>query len=239
MDRAPYPSSPYFSSVDGKPLPDPAQLPARYMERLLAEEFPPLFSRDQPVYVPSKDAKFVVVMSAPSDPGDHGDNAENTARIRFAADIFGRVWAGCGVNLTAATHPMHWPRLVLNGTTEQLPGMSRVALALGIPSELFCCIDCGPDGVGNTKTQFDVMTEHPQLGQASRLIMISSDYHGPRLARMAEGLYLPKTQIDLVLAPWATNPVDAVRLSGGEARRIIEYIAKGDLYPYPPSMLRQ
>lgn len=230
----------YFGP-DGTELPDPAISPERFMERMLQLEFPEALLRDGGCSgLRSDSGDHVVVMSAP---GDDGANEENTARVGEGAKALrtlrGMSCDNVGDDRFPIFSDLAGPKLVLNGTTEQLPGMRRVAeKRCKVPSELIVEIDCGPDGVGNTKTQFEIMVNHPIAGVAEKLVMVSSDYHAPRLLRMTSK-YMPRICIVLVLVPWASRreAITAMRLCAGEARRIVEYSRAGDIYVYPTGAL--
>ncbi|MBN2585129.1 hypothetical protein JXA59_00570 [Patescibacteria group bacterium] len=222
-----------FLSSDGSILPDPAASSERFIEHLFQHEFPDALLEGlvSARYIHPEDIRgeYVVVMLAPGD----GGNRENSVRITLGVNVLISLRARLPFGVDSPF------QLVLNGTAEQLPDMHAKARDCGLVEDEIIDIDCGPDGVGNTKTQFLAMAQHPMIGvsEVTDLVVISCNYHGPRLRRMLTK-YMPHKRIRLLLVDWIQGDIaKALRLCGGEARRIVECIAKGDIDPYPAEML--
>lgn len=148
---------------------------------VLIEEFRRILK--QPDYEPDPAAQAVVVLSGRYDRDESGrvireDTEENIARIAFGVESVRKIAAMRSGTLPESSFT-DGPPLVLNGETEQLNMMERVALGCGIPAEMIELVDCGRRGVGNTRTQFEVMQTDPRFAGLRNLLFITSGYHVP------------------------------------------------------------
>ncbi|OGB74357.1 hypothetical protein A2V68_01245 [candidate division Kazan bacterium RBG_13_50_9] len=219
--------SPTFNNLE---LPDPVAQVPKFIEYLVGWEFVAVCADDgglPPAIL--QGVEKVVVLSAPGE----GSALESRLRIRVADKLMGDLMAG-GVNTDV-------PKLILNGETEQLPGMYDAALECVIGSERSCweCNDCGPRGVGNTKTQFTTMVSGGILEGISRIIVVTSWYHVPRVARTASRYLPPELNFQVVGVPSLhlhPHIKERLLMIAGEIRRILQY-APGDIDFYPRSLL--
>lgn len=148
----------------------------------------------------------------------HPHNQENEDRLKTAIKIAEAV----------AAKEQVMPRLVLNGTTEQLPTMRDLAIKLGWPEDQIDSLDCGPAGVGNTKTQFEVAKDYSQQNHWAHLTFVTSSYHVPRTERTADAQLEPDQAFDVVAGP-SDLSFDVYKTVRGEVKRISSYAAKGDV----------
>jgi uncharacterized SAM-binding protein YcdF (DUF218 family) len=192
-----------------------------------------------PDYEPHSNTDAVVVLSGRYDKDAAGnvtreDTEENIARIAFGIESVRRIAAmRTGKPIETASF-IDGPPLVLNGETEQLPMMERVALNLGVPREAMELVDCGRRGVGNTRTQFEVMQQDERFANARNLLFITSGYHVPRVERTAER-QLPEQDTYQVIAPpygYQGHRFNIFTIRG-EIRRILAYSQKGDIATFP------
>lgn len=146
------------------------------------------------------------------------DSTENTARIRY------------GIAVLRTLYPQTIP-LVLNGLTEQLAMMAGAARELGAPAERLILIDCGPRGVGNTKTQLTALRADPRFATARHLTFVTSGQHLLRVARTAERQLPEATAYTVLPVPYADYPFNVFRIRA-ELHRILAYAEKGDVAPF-------
>jgi hypothetical protein len=116
------------------------------------------------------------------------------------------------------------PIFVINAETEQLPPMKEHARELGMEGEI-ALLDCGPAGVANSKTQIDALASDSRTKHLRNIVLITSDYHVPRVARTASK-GLPETMNFLVLG---ARGHDSFARIYGEIMRIVRYSEKGDI----------
>jgi hypothetical protein len=220
---------------------------------LIVKEFRKEYlSAGRQMSVPHSGTKGIVILSGcgfiDSQNIDNPDlkNQEEIARIKFAHYIWKRV---CWLKDQQFYRPS-WqyllslqfsdykeklpPRFILNGTTEQLPGMKRVALKVGVPEKYIILVDCGKYGIANTKTQFTAITEHFTLSRARCLTFISSGYHIPRINRTAAANLPGKLRFQCLGIPFGIYLYNIPEKVLGELRRIVDFSKKGDIVKYPP-----
>lgn len=178
----------------------------------------------------------VVVLSAPSE--RHGEKIaeksdEDVVRIGYAIQAVKNTAAkriGKPVEeVTESDIITQGPPLILNGETEQLPMMREVAIEQGFPEVKIQLVDCGPHGVGNTKTQFTKMNNDPRLTNARHFTFVSTGYHVPRVTRTALTNLDQQKEFDVIGVPLENHPYDVYRKVRGEVQRIVSYSKKGDI----------
>lgn len=182
----------------------------------LVDEFKILFEQGKTAVLPSF-TEGVIVLSAPpslnkEDERGREANPENVARVTKGVEL--------------ARH--FNTKLFLNGETEQLPWMRTIAQELYLEPERIVTIDCGARGVGNTKTQFEVMAKDDQFKALSYLTLVTSLYHVPRVSRTAKK-WMPWITWQIYGLTLQEFPFDVPTQVGGEIRRIIDYTQKGDI----------
>lgn len=187
------------------------------------------------------DTEAIVVLSGPPVKDSMGEiiterSPENFARVVFGVQIANEVVSTrLGVPLDQITSEDvlgHAPLLVLNGETEQLPSMMELATENGFPAERILSLDCGPRGVGNTKTQFEVMNQESQLSDLQEITVITSAYHVPRTERTANANLKNGVHFKVIPVPNVKDEVtstDMVKKVLGEVKRIERYSSKGDI----------
>ncbi|MFH1749951.1 MAG: hypothetical protein ABH837_03625 [bacterium] len=93
-------------------------------------------------------------------------------------------------------------------------------------------IDCGPAKMANTKTQFLSLISQNWIGTVESwkyIVIITSDYHVPRVARAASR-FLPKdTDFQVFGAHWQHPDHSQEQLQKIETEKIIRYIKSGDI----------
>jgi len=204
---------------------------------VLFEEFRKILK--QPDYEPVPATQAVVVLSGRYDRDESGqvtreDTEENIARIAFGVEVVRKI-----ASLRSGKPPEEasftdGPPLVLNGETEQLIMMERVALSCGIPPEMIELVDCGARGVGNTRTQFEVMRADQRLAGLRNLLFITSGYHIPRVERTAEKQLPPEDLYKVIAPPYGYKGHNFKMFTiKGEIKRILTYSRKGDIAAFP------
>ncbi|MAZ67394.1 hypothetical protein CL652_01335 [bacterium] len=214
--------------------------PGEFRKKLIQGEFREALTREG-FEVPVETEAVMVLSAAPSleeaDERKREGNPENTARIKFGAEVL-KLIAAKKLNKALDDVTMSdlgsgtIPPLVLNGETEQLPTMLEIAREMGIPDSHIFQIDSGRRGVSNTKTQFEKTLERIQsgdLGKGSHLTLISSSYHVPRVARTAEAQLPVGVALEVLGVPFEDHPFNVFRTVRGEVRRIETYSDKGDI----------
>lgn len=158
---------------------------------------------------------------------------ENVARIEYSIQAIKDTTAKrLGKKVEEVTESdliSQGPPLILNGETEQLPMMHEVALEQDFPEEKIQLVDCGPRGVGNTKTQFTTMDQDPTNVDKKHWTFVSSSYHVPRVARTAMVNLDEKREFDVIGVPLDRIPCDVYRKIRGVVKRILTYSEKGDI----------
>ncbi len=182
----------------------------------LVDEFKVLFEQGKTAVLPSF-MEGVIVLSAPpsldkKDEREREANPENVARVTKGVEL--------------ARH--FGTKLFLNGETEQLPWMKTIARELYFEPEKTVLIDCGRRGIGNTKTQFEVMAQNNQFNALSYLTLVTSLYHVPRVFRTAKK-WMPWVYWHVYGLTLQEFPFDVPMQVGGEIRRIIECTQRGDI----------
>lgn len=188
----------------------------------------------------------VMVLSAPPSLEFKGDtkemiakrekNPENMARIKFGIEIIKQIVSQKLLKPISELTPNEirsGPPLILNGEKEQIEPMKEVALAEGFPEDRIILINCGDRGIGNTKMQFLETAKDPILGKSKHLMLITSSYHTPRLARTAAANLPENMNLEIAGVPFKEFSYDIYRKVRGEVKRIVAYSAKGDITKYP------
>ncbi len=184
----------------------------QFRHRLVQSEFRSALNPGEIAY--SLDTEVVMVLSGPT-------AAENLARIAKGIEVT-RI-------ITAKRLDHQGPRLVLNGETEQLPAMIELAKQLSFPEKLVFTLDCGPLGNGNTKTNFTAFQQDPQYSLVRSLIVVTSDYHVPRVQRTAQANLAHSIRFQVVPTCYSPQNLDVFRTIRGEIKRIEAYSARGDI----------
>jgi uncharacterized SAM-binding protein YcdF (DUF218 family) len=125
--------------------------------------------------------------------------------------------------------------MYFSGVTEEDAYSTELMRKLGVPSEVALFQDCGPRGVANTKTQFEAILEDPRTRDLKSIVLVTSSYHVPRVARSASKL-LPESMRFVVLADmddFLLVPFHPLLKVAGEIERILKYVAKGDIAEFP------
>lgn len=200
----------------------------------LINEFRDQLTKDG--YAIPKETDGVVALSAPPEKREDGfleKTEENIARIDFAIQAVKQVTAErLGKDMSEITLEdmiTDGPPLIINGETEQLPMMREVAREHGFPEERILELDCGPRGIGNTKTQFTVLDADPRFAENKHWTFVSTGYHVPRVARTAATNIATERNFDVIGVPLDQHPYDVYRKVRGEVKRIVAYSAKGDI----------
>ena len=167
----------------------------------------------------------VVVLSGPAIKDSIGhvisyDSPESRSRVEFGVELVKKIAASKG-GLT--------PSLVLNGVTEQLSTLKRIALEAGLSENKIELVDSGKDGTANTKTQFEVMNRNPLYQKSKHLTFVTSSWHAPRVLRTAEANLSKNIDFSVIPVPSDKVPFDVFKIVRGEVRRIESYSAKGDI----------
>lgn len=178
----------------------------------------------------------VVILSAPFARMPDGtlqeDSPENVARIAFGAQLLREIAADRKNRPASKADLKDAPPLVLNGETEQLPIMERIARGAGIPPEMIELVDNIQDGVGNTKTQFTTMEQDPRFADLHHVVFVTSLYHVPRVERTAGKILPGNTDYEVIPVPIDKYPFNIFMIRG-EIRRILRYAASGDIAQVP------
>ncbi len=127
-----------------------------------------------------------------------------------------------------ADTPIYW-----NGVTEEAGYGPELLRKLGAPTHVAHFQDCGPRGVANTKTQFEVIVTDERTRNLRNIVLITNSYHIPRVERTA-GKLLPNTMSFVVLADMQDYSMFNTFLKvSGEIDRILKYSEKGDILARP------
>lgn len=212
-----------------------------FRRELIQKEFRHILKNAR--YEISENTDAIMVLSA-SPRGWHTkdniqeDHPEDTARIKFSIEVYKEFVAKklkkpIEEIATEDLKSDDLPPLVLNGATEQLHMMERIALSLGFPREKIILFNCGDHAVANTKTQFTLLAQNRSTEKFKNIVVISTSYHMPRVARTAT-VSLPKdVNFDVLGVPVKDFPFNVYRSVKGEVKRIINYSQKGDISAYP------
>jgi hypothetical protein len=177
---------------------------------------------------------------------------EDTARIAYAIDLLHDLIRSSLVRMqipfgkiTPARIQKEGYFLILNAETERLPMMVDSALELGWPATNLILIDCGKTGVANTKTQFEILSKLPftrndyyklrQLVTLSRILVVTTWYHVPRVRRTA-AFTRRDTHYTLPVVGVPHNACIGFETDNrveGEIERILSYTKKGWLRAFP------
>ncbi len=163
-----------------------------FKHELIQKEFRSLLENSG--YELPENTEAIMVLSAP--PNEMGVNftdekeksPENIMRIDLAIEVCKKITAKkINKNIEQLTSDDFKneivPLLVLNGETEQLPMMRRIAVDdYHFPLEKIREINCGDRGIANTKTQFEATKNDPLLGKVKHITLVTTAYHIPRLA---------------------------------------------------------
>lgn len=205
-----------------------------FRHNLIQQEFRSVISAEE--YKLPIESDAIVVLSAAPDKMLDGTlvegSIENKARIELGIDLLKQIAAEKAgkklEDLTDEDISNFAPPLVLNGETEQLPAMEILAKEQGLNPDKIELVDCGKRGVGNTRTQFQVMNEDERFKNAKHLSIISTWYHVPRVTRTAISNLEPKFDFDVFGVSASEYPISIYRIRG-EVRRIETYSARGDI----------
>lgn len=179
------------------------------------------------------DTQAVVVLSGPPEKDSNGNiireySLETITRIAFGIELVRRIAAAKSGNPIEETSYKQGPLLILNGLTEQLLAMERVALQSGIPQELIMLVDCGRRGIGNTKTQCEVMRTDPRFKDFKHVTFVTTGYHVPRVERTAEKQLSDNVHFNVISVPYEKFPFNKFIIRS-EIKKIREYARKGDI----------
>ena len=164
------------------------------------------------------------------------DSIENVARIGFGVQLLKRIASARTHRAIEEVDFNDVPPLILNGETEQLPAMERVALNMGVPIEKIELVNCGRRGVGNTKTQFTTMEKDKRFQGLKHLIFVTSAYHVPRVERTAKANLPNNHDIEVFPVPITQYPFSLFMIRG-EIKRILQYAQKGDIAKFPDRLI--
>lgn len=192
------------------------ELSRRFRRQLVQDEFRAALTGSEAGY-PCQ-AEAVVALSGNPVRDNSGRvineaSPENYARISLAAELANQIGSA----------------LVLNGETEQLPAMMQIADELGFPPERLYIVDSGSRGKSNTKTQIEVLGQDARLNNVKSLILVTSDYHAPRVRRTALANLSPEVRFQVVPVSQEKNHHEVFCVVRGEIRRIESYAARGDI----------
>lgn len=212
----------------------------------LINEFNGVYQTDR-IYV-KKETEAVVFLSAQEFVGDDPSNLdygiyfnyENKCRLVTAIQGVRMVTElKSGINIAQITSKdiiTHGTKLILSGTTEQLPFMMQMAKDLDFPVEAMIPIDCGKKGVGNTKTQFVTVQQYytSKMDKLPKhLTFVSTAYHVPRVARTGNANLMTSISFDVIPVPCSMlsgdYPFNIANQFISEAGKIIEYSNRGDI----------
>lgn len=167
----------------------------------------------------------VVVLSAPHETRNvcgwqvvNEYTEENKLRIEAACELLGG--EGCD------------SMLILSGEKEQLPMMVDRAAEnlkrLGVKRhcERIRTVDSGPRGQSNTKTQFETLRQSDYWDADDRLVIVSTDYHGPRVLRTAHKVLEMEKVLFSRVQKFEYDVEQKVRR---EIEKIFEYAKKGHI----------
>ena len=213
--------------------------PENFRGKLLQEEFRNFLTKSD--YTIPVDSEAVVVLSGPIALDAKGDvmaktAADDIARIHMGIEV-ARAIVSKRLNketytLTPDEIRTHAPALVLNGTTDQLVAMKKIALDAFFPIEKIEVLDCGAPGVGNTKTQFEVMNSDERYNKNKKMTFITNAWHAPRVARTGDKNLKQGIDFDIIPVPLERVPYNIFSVRG-EVRRIEIYSVKGDIKRQP------
>lgn len=197
----------------------------------LIQEYRRVFSRREH-HLPL-DTQAVVVLSGPPEKDSNGTiireySLETITRIALGIELVQRIAAAKSGNPIEETSFKQGPLLVLNGLTEQLLAMERVALRSGIPQELIMLVDCGRRGIGNTKTQCEAMRTDPRFKDFKHVTFVTTGYHVPRVERTAEKQLSDNVHFNVIPVQYEKFPFNKFIIRS-EIKKIREYARKGDI----------
>jgi uncharacterized SAM-binding protein YcdF (DUF218 family) len=195
----------------------------QFRHNLIQKEFRDILSKNE-YRLPLK-TDGVVVLSGPAvkDNGGHVvsyDSPETRSRVEFGVELIKQI-------VTAKDGLI--PALILNGVTEQLSTLKRIALEAGFPENKIELVDSGKDGTANTKTQFEVMNKNTLYQKTKHLTFVTSSWHAPRVLRTAEANLSKNIDFSVIPVPSGRAPFDVFKIVRGEVRRIESYSTKGDI----------
>ncbi|WKZ26169.1 MAG: ElyC/SanA/YdcF family protein [Candidatus Paceibacterota bacterium] len=145
--------------------------------------------------------------------------AEDVSRTGHVARLVSQIGAtGSGL-----------PVVFLNGESEELENMVELAVQADIPPQIIRLQDCGRKGEANTKTQFQALKADLESYALSRIVLVTSTYHVPRVARTAVKHLPPSVWFTVVSDLNDIELYDWEERVGSEIERIIRYVAKGDI----------
>src|SRR3989344_4630269 len=214
-----------------------------FKHELIQKEFRNIFESSE--YTLPENTKAIMILSAP--PNEKGENfsdekegsPENVARIKLAIEVYKRIAAKkLGKDIKQLTdedlRSEILPFIILNGETEQLPMMRKVAVdEFHFPLEKLQEMDCGRRGVANTKTQFEKFELDPHLSKLPHIALITNAYYAPRVVRTASANLSADTDFDVIGVPLKDLKFNVFRKTRGEVKKIIRYAEKGDMSKHP------
>lgn len=139
-------------------------------------------------------------------------NPEHASRLSLGIEMYKNLRDKIGIP----------PVFVINAETKQLPLMKEHAHELGMVDEILL-LDCGAAGVANSKTQIEVLAADPRTKNLRRIILVTSNYHVPRVQRTASKI-LP---IGMNFSVFGAHGHDSFSRIYGEINRIVQYSKKG------------
>lgn len=98
---------------------------------------------------------------------------------------------------------------------------------MNYPLEKIEYVDCGESG--NTKTQFEEMNTFYSEKTPDHVILVTSDYHAPRVARTGYKNFNPDISFDVIPTLHGKHNYNVFRTVRSEAKRILQYSASGDI----------
>lgn len=190
-----------------------------------------------PIYSIPENTQGIVVLSASPLTDSDGtvikeDSPDNVARIVVGIELARKVAASRSNSPIEEANLLNAPPLILNGETEQLPMMEKVARQHGYPIEMIELVDCGKRGIGNTKTQFEVMNTDERFKDLKHLTFVTASYHALRTERTADKQLDPDKNFEVIPVSPADFPFSIFMLRG-EIRRMMHYSQKGDISRNP------
>jgi hypothetical protein len=214
----------------------------RYRHELIQKEFRSILEASDYV-LPEKTDAVMVLAAPPTQTGPTAnyaqeDNPENVARIRLAIEVCKKVAAK---KLNKDLEQINkedfrsgvMPLLVLNAESERLAMMKKISVEeFHFPPEMVRELNCGPVGIANTKTQFEVFNGDPEFSKFSHVTLITNAYHSPRAARTASMNLPPNIGFDVIGVPLKDFKSNVLRKVLGEIKRILSYTEKGDIAKY-------
>ena len=212
-----------------------------FLHGLIQEEFRNMLENARYV-IPANTEALVILSLSPrgwhTEANKDEDFSEDVGCIKFGVEVYKKFVARKFNKLVSELTELDLkddslPFFILNGATEQLAMMERIAVSFGLPKERIILLNCGDHVVANTKTQFTKLAEHPVAGRFTNIAVVSANYHIPRVARTASTNLPQDVNFDVLGVPFKDMPFNVYRKVRGEVKKIFEYYKKGDIAKYP------